>query len=283
MQNRNCFMHKTENSLCKTLYSNFLIYVIIRCCNNRVIGKNTLRPSWAMVNGVFCVLSPAFLCVCWGLRVGAGETDQLLIEFKVLFKYFLPQQGRKRLQKANYSFLTHFQVLEEQRAIPASSLIWPLSCDVSIFCMCLYLSVWSLALKSHLRQKSPIGCHHSCMTRAWQEDCMHSVLPGFAYIQSNVVACQTKWKGICIVVSMLVPFICPLPLQSHTLTQQYSELFQSEDLTLLFKLTIKTDVTKPALVWKWLKNATLKKMLCDMYFCIHFLLSLDIETYFKWF
>lgn len=39
---------------------------------------------------------------------------------------------------------------------------------------------------------------------------MHSVLAAFAYIQSTVVACQTKWLEICIVDSLLMlPFTCP--------------------------------------------------------------------------
>lgn len=48
------------------------------------------------------------------------------------------------------------------------------------------------------------------MTVLWQRVCVHSVLPAFAYIQSPVVACQTKWPEICIVDSLLMlPFTCP--------------------------------------------------------------------------
>lgn len=49
------------------------------------------------------------------------------------------------------------------------------------------------------------------MTPLWQQGCVHSVLPAFAYIQSTVVACQTKWPGICIVVHCC----CPSPDLCH--------------------------------------------------------------------
>lgn len=92
--------------------------------------------------------------------------------------------------------------------------------------MCLN-EVWSLAREPHCRQGSPIGCHHSSMTPFWQQACVHSVLPGFACTQSSVVACQTKWRGICIVVSLLVPFTRPVPLPSHISASQCQRHFDS--------------------------------------------------------
>lgn len=96
---------------------------------------------------------------------------------------------------------------------------WDVMCAVcDNFGQCLCVSAWmkpevwpsSLIVD----RGSSIGCHHSSMTRLWQQGCVHSVLPGFAYIQSGVVACQTKWRQICIVVSLLVPFTRPAPLPS---------------------------------------------------------------------
>lgn len=55
---------------------------------------------------------------------------------------------------------------------------------------------------------------------------MHSVLPGFAYIQSGVVACQTKWRGICIVVLLLVPFTRPAQLPSHISASRHLDRFE---------------------------------------------------------
>lgn len=170
-------------------------------------GEET-AGTWAMVKGAHCVLSLAHV---WG----RGQTDQLLSEFKVLIKHFPCQWGTQQLQKSNDSPSHTFPSFRGAESDLLSSLVWPLRCK-SYLCLCVCVNEVCILVPECLqRQRSPIGCHHSCMTGLWQQDCVLSVLPGFAYIQSTVVACQTKLKGICIVVSLLVPFTCPLPLQSH--------------------------------------------------------------------
>lgn len=84
------------------------------------------------------------------------------------------------------------QVSEEDKMISSSKrlLVYNVARNykelIFFFFIFLHVTFGPVAsLRSH-------GCHHSSMTSVWQQACVHTVLSGFAYIQSGVCCLSNK-------------------------------------------------------------------------------------------
>lgn len=125
--------------------------LVLRCTGDTsktAKRKNSMKPHWVMGNGV----GPVFLQLFSG-----DPTDLLLGEFKVLIKYFSPQQGLSRLQTSNYwstNMNPSFSGTEHDLSLLLRVMTWPLRCDGSpvlhavtwpvFVCVCVCLLVWSV-------------------------------------------------------------------------------------------------------------------------------------------
>lgn len=157
--------------------------------------------------------------------------------------------------------------------------------DTFLQCLCVSFwikcGVWPSSLIAD--RGHPLGV----TTLAWLHSNSRAVCTvscqAFAYIQSSVVACQTKWWGICIVVSLLVPFTRPVPLPSHISTSQHLDHFE-----LCLKL-----ISHLSLAWHELMSSVINEMAVSvlmlkrwfvslkLYHCIYLCFSIPTYSYYK--